>query len=165
MPSTRKTIKTRLAEQLQTITVDNGYDHNVTVFRGRIKMDINDLALMPALSILEAPENSEVDLSGAGSQQSEVWKLLITGWAVPDVMNPTDPADDLLGDVKRCLSAIRAALKPHERAGNTAWMLGGAISKLEIGGGICRPPDNLYSDASYFLLPLKIHYVDDTENP
>lgn len=165
--SKRLKIQKALTAQLETITLANGYSHHLasSVVRGRLMLDANDMALVPLVSVLEDPKPGEIDYPDGGNAQVEKWRLLISGWTVPDPVNPTDAPHALMRDVKLCLSKIREDIQPHQEQTNTVWHLGGLIEDLAIGGGICRPPDNYSGDASYFLLPIVINFLENMENP
>jgi hypothetical protein len=165
--SKRLQIQKKLTELLKTITIANGYSHDManSVFRGRVLMDAEDMALMPIISVLEEAPKGIQDYPGTGNASAMSWALYISGWVKPDPLNPTDACHALMGDVKRCLAAVRFVPKPHERGLYPDAMLGGLITKLVIDGGFCRPPDEKSYGASYFILPFTLTYIEDTENP
>jgi len=163
--SKRLQIQKALTTELEKITKANGYTHNITVARGRMVLDDNDLANVPLISIVEAPKEDTINYPDTGNAQKNGWQLLLSGWVVPDPLNPTDAAHDLLREAKLALSPIRLSLAPHEMQGNTVYMLNGLITSLDIGGGICRPPDERSYGHSFFLLPITLTFVENMESP
>jgi hypothetical protein len=165
--STRLTIQKKLTDLLATITIANGYEHDMasSVFRGRVLMDGEDMGKLPIVSLLEEAPKGIQDYPGRGNTSAMSWSLYISGWVKPDPLNPTDACHALLRDVKRCLAAVRFVPQPHERSQYPNAMLGGLITKLVMDGGFCRPPDKHSYGASYFILPFTLTYIEDTENP
>lgn len=111
------------------MSVANGYLHNLAgaVFRGRLTRDATDPT--PAVSILDNinpdrfPSRAGNDDGDAGEAGSR-WILLITGWAEDDKFNPTDPAEQLMADVKKALAKLD--LDPNPMSGESR--LPGTIS-------------------------------------
>lgn len=143
-----------LTEAIERIRPVNGYAHDLTnaVFRGRTVFGSGDP--IPMVSILEAPlqpesyETPRDDKDTYGELQ-----LLIQGFVKDDHQNPTDPAHELLFEVKKALAATK------NRANILG--LGSKVDKLIIGGGVCRPADGQVSDKAYFWLPVTVHFVED----
>ncbi|MBL4781796.1 MAG: hypothetical protein JKX92_06095 [Porticoccaceae bacterium] len=163
--SLRLQIQKALCTQLETITSANGYGFDMAgkVFRGRVIADAEDLKSLPIISVLEAPREGGVDYPEHGNVAAFEWELYVSAWLKLDPQNPTDACHALLADVKRCLAALRRNVPPHQHSQYPELMLGGLITKLEMSGGLCRPPDERSYGTSYFLLPIKVHFTEDTE--
>lgn len=158
----------RLTEELEKITTANGYAHDLgdAVFRGRAVFGHDDP--LPMVSILEAPdERVWLEAQPDGSAHGKAWVLLVQGWAEDDSRHPTDPAYVLLADVQRRLAELKAEgaanfLGPWQ--GREIGRGGSPVTEVQIGAGICRPPDEL-SDKSHFWLTLTLMVVDDLQAP
>lgn len=155
----RQQILEAITALLETITEDNDFDYDVAVRRGLGRLDDNDMQALPLVSILESPRPEEIESSKFGATRKTDWVLYLTGYVDWQAEHPTDPAHTLLGDVKRVIATIRNESSPNFR-------LGGAlgVDTILVGGGICRPPDDQHP-ASYFLLPLTITFIENTEAP
>lgn len=160
--SKRLTILKALSAHLETITVANGYQHDLagSVYRGRAAF--GDDTPLPCLSILE-PLNPDRDPrpAGAGIVQKEEWVLLIQGWVDDDEDNPTDPAHNLMADVKKALGQVMRDTYP---TANPVYMLGGVIESLRIEPGTVRPPDE-NSARAYFYLRAVVGVTEDLDDP
>ena len=104
MDSKRLTILRRLTALLETVTVSNGYQHDLDgrVFRGRSTISAEES--LPLISIIESfnPDRDPNEAGGSHNrQQLDRWLILVQGWAEDDEDNPTDPAHNLLADVKK----------------------------------------------------------------
>lgn len=160
----RLEIQKRLTARLQTITVANGYQVDIgdNVFRGRGVFG-NETPL-PCLSILEVPipldqlpPPSDAPVSSGG------WELVIQGWVKDDKENPTDPAHVLLADVKRCLSSEMKKVNWNKPEDGILG-LGRSVTKLYIGAGVVRPPEEVSAKA-YFWLTITLDLAEDLEHP
>lgn len=143
-----------ITEAIQMITPSNGYAHDLTgaVFRGRTVFGSGDP--IPMVSILEAPLQPES--YDAPRDEKDIYgelQLLIQGFVKDDHQNPTDPAHELLFEVKKALVTTK---KRGDILG-----LGSKVDKLIIGGGVCRPADGQVSDKAYFWLPVSVQFVED----
>lgn len=148
---------------LETITIENGYQHDMAgkVFRGRLTFGDSDP--LPMISVLEPPLPEDVLWAMADNTYSTgPMQLLIQGFVDDDFHNPTDPAHRLMADVKLCL----AREKKRQASMGKANMLGmgGAVMEMQIGQGACRPPDYA-SDRGFFWLTLTLRLVEDLDNP
>lgn len=159
----RLTVQKRLTALLQTVTLANGYQHDLSVAgrvtRGRLFME-SDSGALPAVAINE-PLNPDREASRAGAKgqyAKEVWRLLVQGWAVDDLDNPTDPAHWLMADVKKALATIN-------QRGHTNYQLGGLVDRVEIEPGTCRPPQVEVSPLAFFYLHCNVVMVEDTNDP
>lgn len=159
-----------LQESLETVTVANGYKHDLdgAVFRGRRTFD-QSFAL-PLVCILEKPEqpvNIQVPPRG-GTTNENSWDLHIQGFAPDDAVHPSDPAYRLAADV------IKALVKERKR--NTLILTGnpdhgllgdnGAsyVIALDIGQPVVLP-DEARSNACFFYLPVTLLLSEDLEDP
>jgi len=151
-----------LTAVLETVTVPGGVAIGPGhVFRGRNRYGENDL--LPLISILESPAPLDPIPSPEGSADSTgPWELLIQGWTDDDKKHPTDPAHVLLAAVKTVLAAERKKVSP--RNGNNALGMAGKVTKIEIGPGVVRPPDDV-SDKAYFWLNIFVTMAEDLDDP
>ena len=124
------------------------------VFRGRLLFGDNDP--LPRVSILESPKTSIISYPEGDSAQKEEWELYLQGTVDNNIMNPTDPAHELLVKVKQALVGVRTE-------GSSDYQLGGLVFDIGIDGGICRPPDE-HSPQCYFLLNIKFSFIEELGN-
>lgn len=151
-----------LSDALEQITVANGYRHDLasSVFRGRDVFGKDDP--LPAVAILEDPEFRQQSNAGTGGDSFGEYPLFIQGWVRDDKENPTDPAHVLMADVKIRLGLLRAEDSGREERNLLG--MNGSVSDLVIGRGVVRPPDQLSSQA-YFWLPLTIVIAESMTRP
>ena len=161
-------IKALTAHLASEITVARGYLHTLTnaVFRGRAKFDDTDP--LPMVSILESPNpdrfpNRAGEQSGNGKQKDN-WTLLIQGWAKDDKENPTDPAYELMADVKKALAKLVAIEPMSGNPVHANYRLGGLILELEYEPGTVRPPDE-QSTKAYFWMRVIVKFVENINDP
>lgn len=162
---TRLLIQRRLTELLETITVANGYRHDLTgsVYRGRIYF--GDETPMPFLSILETPIPIEQLAPPSASPLTHgPWDLVVQGFVPDDLDNPTDPAHFLLADVRKCLGHERRKMDYVGPASNGLLGLGDDVTGMYIGTGTVRPPDEI-SASAYFWLTLTLDVAENVEEP
>lgn len=157
---TRLHIQRVITDRLRGVTPENGYQHDLSaaVFRGRQYFGSQDP--LPMVVLLQAPQQDEPGAANASSSRyRRSMNLLIQGFAVDDPEHPTDPAEMLLAEVTQRLAGI-----PEEiaRAPEMSWH---RVDQLEIGPGICRPPDQEVSAVAYFWLQAKVWYVEDSRSP
>lgn len=132
------------------------------VFRGRIIF--SDTDPLPMLSILEEPIATETDLepeSGAGG--TTTYRLIVQGFVPDDGVNPTDPAQYLIADVRNKL----AEMKLQERDDRGVFLFGEKapkIDRLNWGSGVVRPPDDGVSSKAYFWLKIALTLVEDYDD-
>jgi hypothetical protein len=157
--SHRQKILEAVTALLEDITVANGYDHNVTVMRGRGRLDDNDLKQLPVVTILEAPKTEGLASPHRGPTRQCAWELFLTGFTAYESAHPTDNPHALLRDVKLALGRTR-------KESDANYLLGGQLKVVEItvGGGICRPPDDQHI-TSNIILPLTITFDENLEAP
>jgi len=148
-----------LTEKLTEITPTNGYQTNVSenVYRGRARFGEGDP--VPMIAILQSPRTLDIPPSpGAGAIRKTPLELLIQGFCVDDFQHPTDPAEVMMADTKRCLAEIIAALGKRPYVWNE-------IETLSIGPGVCRPPDEEISAVAYFWLSVTIEFTENVTDP
>jgi len=157
--STRLEVLKRLTNFLKTITVANGYSHDLStsVFRGRAVFGTDDP--VPLVSILESPR-SDIGQFAGENERKESWGLLIQGWAYDDIDNPTDPAYELMADVEAHLDRLTACspingqeLYPDD------YLLGRTIANMRVSSGVVRPPMEGVSSKAFFYLPVSLTLV------
>lgn len=158
--SKRLRILKAITSVLQGVTPVNGFQHDLSgaVYRGRLIFAED--TLLPAVSLLETL-NPDRDMATVGGnvkrRQKDKWHLLVQGWCLDDIHNPTDPAHNLMADVKKRLSRILDD--------STAdYLLGGLIEEAELEPGVVRPPDETSSRA-FFYLRLVVHVVEKLDDP
>lgn len=157
---------TALLEQTTGTDVD-GLPHNLVgqVFRGRT--EFGDETVLPALSILEAPNPDIGNFAGNGEAMRDNWVLLIQGWAKDDKMNPSDPAYYLAAATVAQLGKIVATKEDGSGrpADKVAYQLGGLIDTLQVGPYVVRPLDNKASSRAFFYLPIRIGLAQTIAEP
>lgn len=163
----RLEIHKRLTAALEEVTVANGYVSELPgkVFRGRAVYGDSDP--VPMISILEVPIPIEQKPTPEDSPYGNGgWELMIQGFAVDDRENPTDPAHIMLADVKKRLAIERKKLNwgPAQGPDGGVFGLGRTITKMQIGPGVVRPPDEISAKA-YFWLTFELELAEDLEDP
>jgi hypothetical protein len=141
------------------------FDLSQSVFRGRL--EFGDEIPSPFIAILEAPR--QLDPNGAGNDliQDEDWTILIQGFAPDDVVNPLDPAYELLAWVQMRLARITTEKKNGGRGGlyPDEWRLGGLVANIRYQIPIVRPGKDGVSDTAYFYMPISVGNVTDLTVP
>lgn len=158
-----------LTAHLETeITVANGYLHTLTgaVFRGRAKFDDDDP--LPMVSVMESPNpdrfpNRAGEHDSAGKQRDN-WTLLVQGWALDDKKNPTDPAYELMADVKKALAKLVDVDNESGIPKHASYRLGGLIVDMQFEPGTVRPPDETSSKA-FFWMRVILKFVEKVNDP
>lgn len=148
----------KLTEILEGVTPANGYQHDLKgrVFRGRGLIGAQES--LPCVNILESP----TPLDGFYADEDDLvrkdtWVLLVQGWVEDDPIHPTDPVYALLTDVQKRLSDIVATVAPSGRPKFPgSHLLGGLISKMEIGADVVRPPEEGVSTKAFFYMPIRL---------
>lgn len=161
----------RLTNYLEDeVSLANGYKHDLadSVFRGRM-FTTNDDPL-PLVTILENIDPDRyprfaADENNAGVAKTS-WILLIQGWAVDDKLNPTDPAYELMADVRKALAKL--VRRPSPVSGeeeNPDFHLGGVIAGMTMEPGIARPPIEQVSAKAFFWMRVILKFVEDQNDP
>lgn len=160
-------VEKALAKLIETtITPDNDRPFDLTglVFRGRLRYGHNEP--IPMVSILQAPNlDIETNDAGKGRQRTTEKTFLIQGWVADDFDNPTDPAHELLAEVKYALGQILDMEGEHFMLQSYSNSGEGLISNIRISSGLVRPPEATISDKAYFWLPILVTLVEDLSNP
>lgn len=153
---------------------DNGYTYDLSdrperVVRGRLLIDPADP--VPQVSILDNLDPDRFPKLAGGDDRMnapnarEGWVLLIQGWVDDDKLNPTDPAFNLLADVRKALAKILQGDEPNTgRTAHPAYMLGYLIEGMTMEPGVCRPPDGI-SNRAYFWMRVTLQFVEDQNDP
>jgi len=164
----------RLRTLLRGITLDAGFDHDLSenVFCGRALFGDSDP--IPMVSILES---TKVDGGVAAGYNDEMrkglWPLIVQGWVENDLINPTDPAYNLMADVEAMLGRVLTA---SANTGNPtypeAYMLGTGnsgkgylIAGISFGPGVVSPPREQISTNAFFFLPVYITLAEKLGQP
>lgn len=152
-----------LTTRLETITIANGYQHDLAglVFRGRSIYGASDPGTM--LSLLEAPRADPGRYAGGNEARSEQWTLLLQGWAPDDAKHPSDPLYALADDVEVALSLINAQREPSGFPLDKAVyhlpdpVTGKAlVTGFQFSPPIIRPPVEAVSSKSFFYMTLVV---------
>lgn len=169
----RVRVQKALGDTLKEITVANGFAHDMDdfvedgetkerIFRGRIYFGEDDP--IPMISILEEPIAPETDMEPMDGQGGTApYVLMVQGFVDDDTKHPTDPAHELLADVKQRLGQVRVESTETERV----FQFGAkapTVTGISFGGGVVRPPDDVSAKA-YFWLRVTLNLVEDHENP
>lgn len=158
--SFRLQVLKNLTTCLEGITIAGGYQHDLAgkVFRGRAIFGEGDP--IPMVSILEVPipldQGDPADLKGYAHGP---WALMIQGFVDDDRANPTDPAHNLMADVKK-----RLAIEARKAVDDYTALGFDAIERIILGPGVVRPADEVSSKA-YFYMGLTIQMSEDLMNP
>lgn len=144
-------------------------DQGKGVQRGRLFYDKEDP--LPMLSILEniepdrAPRRAGDDDMIAASIDSSQWILLVQGWTKDDKENPTDPAYELMADVKKALAKLNQGPDQFGRPGHPNAKLGGLITGISMEPGTARPPQDELSSKAFFWMRIVLQFVEDPNDP
>lgn len=161
MPDSRRLRAVKaLTDALKTITVANGYEHDIGehVYRGRLVLTEEDG--LPALAVNEPPQMPDLFEAPTGTTSAKTTvRLLVQGFVKDSRPNPTDPAYNLLADVQKCLVQQRAQDDGFNILG-FPW-----VTDLHLGQAVVRPPDAVVSDNSFFWLQVTLVFAEDQQNP
>jgi hypothetical protein len=149
-----------------TVTTDNGrpFDLSQVVFRGRQRFGHGEP--VPMVSVVQAPNiDIENNNAGKGRQRFSDKTFLIQGWVADDPQNPTDPAHELMAEVKRALSYTLDMDDPNFMFRSYNPKGNDLISNINISTGLVRPPESGISDKAYFWLPLIVTLIEDLSDP
>ena len=160
-----------LTDYLKTeVSVANGYKHDLAgkVFRGRMFFTRDDAA--PMVSLLENLDPDRYPRLAGGDYDAptskEDWVILVQGWVDDDKVNPTNPAYELMADVRKALAKLRrrgGPMEPEDSYPN--YYLGGLISGITMEPGIVRPPIEQVSERALFWMRVTLKFVEDQNDP
>ena len=163
----RLEIMKRMCDMLREITPAAGYVSDFSgaegtddnrVFRGRAVFGEGDP--IPMLSVLESPIPLEQIAPPEGSGYSYGgWELMIQGFVADDKQNPTDPAHVALADVKKRLALESKKVNAMKQEDGPFGLLR-QVTRIAIGTGVVRPPDEISAKA-YFWLLIVLDIVED----
>lgn len=169
MPTSRRyAVIKAIADHLKTVTVANGYSHDLAaaVYIGRRKFGDSDP--MPCVTLLEIPD---IEIPGtrpeAGAAQIGEWEFFVEGFArASDPMEPTKEAYLLMADVTKALSDV---LNPennprHGKTPKLIYMVGGKLERFDIGGFHVRQAEDAPS-VSNFYLRIRTQVVEKLVSP
>lgn len=161
--SLEKALTDLIAKQ---VSILNGrpIDLSGVVFRGRQRYGAGEPC--PMVNLSQAP-NIDIENNGAGDgrRRSSNKTYLIQGWVPDDFVNPTDPAHELMAEVKMALSVIldmdseHYMLKSYHPQGRPM------VSNMNVSTGLVRPPESGISDKAYFWLPVNFELVENIADP
>ena len=167
-----RTLKALTAHLEAEVTPANGYQHDLTsaVFRGRALFGEDDP--LPAVSILDSPNadraarrTGDDDLIESATSRED-WTLLIQGWVDDDKLNPTDPAFNLMADVRKALAKINQGYDMQTgRTPHPNYMLGGLVEGMTMEPGVARPPEQGVSSRAFFWMRVALQFVEDENDP
>lgn len=152
------TVEKALTDHIATKTAYQTY-------RGRVRMGRNDP--LPMIGLLQAADIDEVfQEAGQGLKRADAKVYLIQGWAIDDRDNPTDPAHELLANVKQALSELVVTESPNYMLKAYNVESGKPlIGDVKISTGLVRPPDMGISDTAYFWLPIRVTLLENIATP
>lgn len=157
--SRRLRILKALTTQLETVATTAGYEYDLAgkVFRGRVSY--GEETVKPWVGIFELrPE--EVIRAGETVNKDE-WYVGVQGEVDAHAIHPTDPAHNLMADVKK---AIGQVLKDSPTNRNPNYMFGGLVTDIRMDGGMTFVPKENPAVAA-FALRLTLVTAEDLENP
>jgi hypothetical protein len=170
-PPFRLRILKSLAELLQTITPDNGFQCDLSdddegrkrVVRGRNRLGDDDPDTI--VSILEPPTTIEQIRSPNGADaRSGEWEILIQGW----MKNEFEPGHQDCDLVYFLADEVQKVLFTETRRGATQRNkdcdflgMGGKVYEMSVGAPVVRPTEEI-SGYGVFYLILRLKIVEDT---
>jgi hypothetical protein len=159
---------------LKTITVENGYQHDMgdfedsagrtveRVFRGRDFFGDNDP--LPMLSILEDPRSPEgLNGSTTSGKSQNPFRVLIQGFTKDDKKNPLDPAYMLSADTIKALVSAKQASTGI--LGLNQPLRAPCVMGMSIGQPVHRPGNDEISEHAYFLVGVTLILAEELERP
>ena len=169
--SKRLTTLKAITDFLKTeVAVASGYKHDLdgAVFRGKMFYTNNDP--LPCVSILENIDPDRYPREAGGDRAHPVtkegWVLLVQGWVKDDKENPTDPAYELMADVRKALAKLcRRPSTMSAEPENPDYNLGGLIAGMTMEPGIARPPIEQVSSKAFFWMRVVLKFVEDPNDP
>jgi hypothetical protein len=157
--SKRLRILKAVTDQIETVTEANGYQHELTgrVYRGRVAYGEESSEMWVGVFELRPEEVLRAD----AAVQRDQWYLGIQGVVPADDYHPTDPAHNLMADVKLALGQVTFST-PVSR--NELYMFGGLVADIELDGGMTFVPRE-NSGMAVFALRLTLTVIDDALDP
>lgn len=158
--SKRLQILKAITARIESVMVANGYQFDLegSVFRGR--GGFGDESPLPCIGIFEMrPEDA---VRADETIQKDDWFIAVQGYISVDEIHPTDPAHNLMADVKKALAGV---LHDSPTNRNPNYMFGNLINDLQIDGGVVLPPSNDEKNTAAFVLKLTVNVTDDLVNP
>ncbi len=152
----------------------NGYKHSLDPQRGvqRGRIEYTNADPLPGVSVLEDIDPDRFPRRAAGQDGTlapiEVteWTLLVQGWVKDDLENPTDPAYELMADVRKALAKISREVDPTDGVEDpTVYRLGGLIAGLSMEPGVVRPPAEGVSSKAFFWMRVTLKFTEDLNDP
>lgn len=161
MDSKRLTILKAITAQLETITITNGYQHELTgkVFRGR--QGYGAETQVPYVGLFEVRPEDMPDRADE-TIGKDVWVIGVQGTVKAHPDHPTDPAHNLMADIKMALGGIMTRGGPGMR--NPNYMFGDLIVDMVIDGGITFVPVES-PELALSVNKLVITLSENMENP
>lgn len=163
--STRLKVLKALTHHLEQVTVADGYNYNLDsrVFRGRA--GYGGETEVPFVGLFEL--RPEEVIKAGDTFSKDHWYVGVQGWVNADEDHPTDPAHQLMQDVKKRLARVIAANSPMNR--NPDYMLPDEngqplLTDFEMDGGMTFTDREDPSKAA-FALRLTLTIAEDLENP
>lgn len=168
--ATLKALSTFLAAE---VTQGNGYKHDLdadgAVCRGKMYSTNEDP--LPMITIMENIDPDRYPRVAGGELYSPItkedWVLLVQGWAIDDKKNPTDPAYELMADVRKALAKLNKNPDSLQSDGvaNPDFRLGGLIAGMTMEPGIARPPIEQVSAKAFFWMRIVLKFVENPNDP
>ncbi len=160
MDSKRLRVMKALSTLLGNITIINGFQQTVvSVARGR--SDFGSESAWPLIGIFEVrPE--DLPINADETVQKDVWVLGVQGVIQADHSNPTDPAHNLLADIKKSIGSVLLRGDPGNR--NLNYMFGDLVVDMKVDGGITFSPVE-QQGCAVCLVKLSITIQENLENP
>lgn len=159
MDSLKLRVLKELTARFEAVSISGGFGYNLAgrVYRGR--SSYGDETEVPWVGVFEL--RPEEVLRAGETLQKEAWYVGVQGVVKSDPVHATDPAHDLMRDLKKVIGKIARSGSPHDR--NPDHMLGGLLVDLQVDGGMTFvPPEN--QARALCALRLTITLVEDLEN-
>jgi hypothetical protein len=159
--SKRLQVLKAITSQLETITIANGYQHDLDgkVHRGR--PDYGNETEKPFVSLFEVRPEENPNRADETVQKDQ-WIIGVQGAVIADTDHPTDPAHNLLADIKKSLAVVIRPDYPNSR--NPEHMFQGLIVDMSVDGGICYCPQES-QETAVCVVKLNIQLTENLENP
>lgn len=162
-----------LTNHLQGITVESGFQHNLSeaVFRGKDLFGPNDKG--DIVSILEAKATDYGKFADENNVvRKDDWIILVQGWVDdnvrgrgPDSKHQTDAVYSLLGDVEQRLSQLVATDSKGVPVYKGIYRMGGLVTDMRLSSSVVRPAEQNVSAKAFFYLPIRIGLAYSICNP